>query len=113
MTPQEILKTEQARVAALKGVFDPEIPGNIYDMGLIYEIDFEPAGTTDTPVGVAHIVMTLTAPNCPVADSLVEEVKGAVAGVEGVSRVDLHLTFEPPWDKSMLSDEAKLELGLL
>ena len=106
MTPQDILKTEQAIIAALKGVFDPEIPVNIYDLGLIYEIDFEPAGK-------AHIVMTLTAPNCPVADSLVEDVRRAVAGVEGVSEVDLTLTFEPPWDKSMLSDEAKLELGLL
>ena len=106
MTPQEILKTEREIVAALKGVFDPEIPVNIYDMGLIYEIDFEPSG-------VAHITMTLTAPNCPVADSLVEDVKSAVAGVEGVSEVDLKLTFDPPWDKNMLSDEAKLELGLL
>lgn len=106
MTPQQILKTEQQIVAALKGIFDPEIPVNIYDLGLIYEIDFTPAGT-------AHVTMTLTAPNCPVADSLVEDVRGAVAGVEGVSEVDLTLTFEPPWDKSMLSDEAKLELGLL
>ena len=106
MTPQEILKTEREIVAALKGVFDPEIPVNIYDMGLIYEIDFEPSG-------VAHITMTLTAPNCPVADSLVEDVKSAVAGVEGVSEVDMKLTFDPPWDKNMLSDEAKLELGLL
>ncbi len=106
MTPQEILKTEQNIVAALKSVFDPEIPVNIYDMGLIYEIDFEPAG-------VVHITMTLTAPNCPVADSLVENVKSAVAAVEGVTEVDLTLTFEPAWDKSMLSEEAKLELGLL
>ncbi len=106
MTPQEILKTEQDIIAALKSVFDPEIPVNIYDLGLIYEIDFEPSGT-------AHITMTLTAPNCPVADSLVEDVKRAVAGAEGVSEVDLKLTFEPPWDKNMLSDEAKLELGLL
>ncbi len=106
MTPQDILKTEQSIVAALKGVFDPEIPVNIYDLGLIYEIDFAPSG-------IAHIVMTLTAPNCPVADSLVEDVKSAVASVEGVSEVDLRLTFEPPWDKNMLSDEAKLELGLL
>ncbi len=106
MTPQEILKTEQAIVAALKSIFDPEIPVNIYDLGLIYEVDFEPSGE-------AHVVMTLTAPNCPVADSLVEDVRRAVAGVEGVTSVDLVLTFEPPWDKSMLSDEAKLELGLL
>jgi FeS assembly SUF system protein len=106
MTPNDILKTERGIVAALKGVFDPEIPVNIYDLGLVYEIDFEPSG-------VARIVMTLTAPNCPVADSLVEDVRGAVAGVEGVTEVDLQLTFDPPWDKEMLSDEAKLELGLL
>ncbi len=113
MTPQDILKIEREIVAALKGIFDPEVPVNIYDMGLIYEIDFEPSGVVDNPSGVAHIVMTLTAPNCPVADSLVEQVREAVGGVEGVSEVDLSLTFDPPWDKEMLSDEAKLELGLL
>ncbi len=106
MTPSEILDVEQAIVAALKAVFDPEIPVNIYDMGLIYDIDYQPDG-------VAHVTMTLTAPNCPVADTLVENVKNAVAGVEGVREVDLTLTFDPPWDKSHLSDEAKLELGLL
>jgi FeS assembly SUF system protein len=106
MTPQDILKTEREIVAALKGVHDPEIPVNIYDLGLIYEIDF-------TPDGVARVVMTLTAPNCPVADSLVEDVRSAVAGVEGVRSVDLSLTFEPAWDRSMLSEEAKLELGLI
>ncbi len=106
MTPQEILKIEQNIIAALRNVFDPEIPVNVYDLGLIYEIDFEPAGT-------AHITMTLTAPNCPMADWLVGDVKRAVGKVEGVSEVDLNLTFDPPWDKEMLSDEAKLELGLL
>ena len=106
MTPQEILKIEQNIIAALRNVFDPEIPVNVYDLGLIYEIDFEPAGT-------AHITMTLTAPNCPMADWLVSDVKRAVGKVEGVSEVDLNLTFDPPWDKEMLSDEAKLELGLL
>ena len=106
MTPQEILKIEQNIIAALRNVFDPEIPVNVYDLGLIYEIDFDPAGT-------AHITMTLTAPNCPMADWLVSDVKRAVGKVEGVSEVDLNLTFDPPWDKEMLSDEAKLELGLL
>jgi FeS assembly SUF system protein len=106
MTPQDILKIEQDIIAGLKGVFDPEIPVNVYDMGLIYSVDFEPDG-------VAHISMTLTAPNCPVADSLVEDVRAAVAAVSGVSSVDVQLTFDPPWDKSMLTDEAKLELGLL
>jgi FeS assembly SUF system protein len=106
MTAQDILRVEREIVAALKKIYDPEIPVNIYDLGLIYEIDFMPSG-------VARVVMTLTAPNCPVADSLVESVRAAVAAVEGVASVDLELTFEPAWDKSMLSDEAKLELGLL
>jgi FeS assembly SUF system protein len=106
MTPKDILRVEQGIVSALKGVFDPEIPVNIYDLGLIYEIDFDPSG-------VAHITMTLTAPNCPVADSLVEDVRRAAAAVEGVAGVDLRLTFDPPWDRSMLSDEAKLELNML
>jgi FeS assembly SUF system protein len=106
MTPNDILKVEREIVAALKKIYDPEIPVNIYDLGLIYEIDF-------TPEGVARVVMTLTAPNCPVADSLVESVRSAVAAVEGVAGVDLELTFDPPWDRDMLSEEAKLELGLL
>jgi FeS assembly SUF system protein len=106
MIPKEILSVEQGIVSALKSVYDPEIPVNIYDLGLIYEVDFDPSGT-------AHITMTLTAPNCPVADSLVENVREAVAGVEGVAGVDLKLTFDPPWDRSMLSDEARLELNLL
>jgi FeS assembly SUF system protein len=106
MTSQEILKVEQEIVAALKTVFDPEIPVNIYDLGLVYEIDLEPSG-------VAHITMTLTAPNCPMADSIVDNVKTSVGGIAGITEVELTLTFDPPWDKSMLSDEAKLELGLL
>jgi FeS assembly SUF system protein len=113
MTPQEILKIEQEIIAGLKSVFDPEIPVNVYDMGLIYGVDFEPAGTADTPGGTAHILMTLTAPNCPVADTLVEDIRRVVESVDGVSSVDLQLTFDPPWDKNMLSDEAKLELGWL
>jgi FeS assembly SUF system protein len=106
MTQEEILKIEQGIVAALKTVFDPEIPVNIYDLGLIYEIDLEQSGVT-------HITMTLTAPNCPMADSIVENVKASVGDIAGITEVDLTLTFDPPWDKSMLSDEAKLELGLL
>ena len=106
MTPQEILRVEQDIVLTLKNIFDPEIPVNIYDLGLIYEIDYDPAG-------VANITMTLTAPNCPVADILIEDVKREVGNVKGVSEVNLTLTFDPPWDKDMLSEEAKLELGLL
>lgn len=106
MTPQEILNVEQDIVLTLKNIYDPEIPVNIYDLGLIYEIDYDPSG-------VANITMTLTAPNCPVADVLVDDVKREVGKVKGVSEVNLNLTFDPPWDKDMLSEEAKLELGLL
>ncbi len=106
MTSQEILQVEQDIILTLKSIFDPEIPVNIYDLGLIYEVDFEPSG-------VANITMTLTAPNCPMADILVDDVKREVGKVKGVTEVNLTLTFDPPWDKSMLSEEAKLELGLL
>ena len=106
MTPQEILKIEGQIVAALKTVYDPEIPVNIYDLGLIYQIDVAPDGK-------ATVLMTLTAPNCPMADQLVEEVREKVAGVEGVAAARVELTFDPPWDKDMLSEEARLELGFL
>lgn len=106
MTPEEILKVEQDIVLTLKNIYDPEIPVNIYDLGLVYEIDFE-------PTGVATIRMTLTAPNCPMADMLVEDVNTQVAKVDGVKSVDVILTFDPVWDKSMMSDEAKLELNML
>ena len=105
-TPQEILSIEQDIVYTLKNIYDPEIPVNIYDLGLIYEIDV-------TPDGVATIRMTLTAPNCPMADQLLEDVHKNVAKVKGVSRVDVELTFEPPWDRSMISEEALLDLGFL
>lgn len=105
-TPQEILRMEQDIVMTLKNIYDPEIPVNIYDLGLIYEIDVEPDG-------VATIRMTLTAPNCPMADMLLEEVNTSVKKVKGITDVNVILTFDPPWDKDMLSDEAKLELGLL
>ena len=95
MTPKEILKVEKEIVLTLKNIYDPEIPVNIYDLGLIYEIDY-------TPDGVANIRMTLTAPNCPMADML----------VEGVKSVNVILTFDPVWDKSMMSEEALLELNL-
>ena len=97
---------EKNIVMALKQVHDPEIPVNIYDLGLIYEINVDDDH-------IAHITMTLTAPNCPMAEELVEEVKYKVGGTRGVKECDLKLTFSPPWDKSMLSDEAKLELGFL
>lgn len=106
MTPEEILKVEQDILATLKNIYDPEIPVNIYDLGLIYEIDY-------TPDGTAEIRMTLTAPNCPVADMLVEDVNTQVAKVAGVDKVNVTLVFDPPWDRSMMSEEALLELGML
>jgi FeS assembly SUF system protein len=103
---QEFLKTEQAIVDVLKSIFDPEIPVNIYDLGLIYEVAVEADGHV-------RVVMTLTSPNCPVAESMPEEVHDKVMQVEGVKTCELNLTFDPPWSKDMLSDEALLELGLL
>jgi FeS assembly SUF system protein len=88
----------------LKDVYDPEIPVNIYDLGLVYNVDID----GDNKVS---IVMTLTAPGCPVADMLVDDVRQAALAVEGVDAADVELTFEPPWDKSMMSEEARLELG--
>ena len=106
MDTSEQLEIETRIGEVLKGIYDPEIPVNIYDLGLIYDINVDDNH-------IAHITMTLTAPNCPMAEQLVEEVKYKVAGVKGVKDCDLKLTFNPRWDKSMLSDEAKLELGLL
>ncbi|MGA1978819.1 MAG: iron-sulfur cluster assembly protein [Bacteroidales bacterium] len=106
MDPSEQLEIETGIVGALKGIFDPEIPVNIYDLGLIYNINVDDDH-------IAHVTMTMTAPNCPLADQLLEEVRYKVAGTKGVKDIDLKLTFNPPWDKSMLSDEAKLELGFL
>jgi len=102
----DFLEIEGRIVEALKKVYDPEIPVNIYDLGLIYEIDI----SDDRE---AKISMTLTAPNCPVIDVLLMDVENAVESVEGVEKAHINLVFDPPWDKSMLSEEAKLELGLL
>ncbi|MGD9558763.1 MAG: iron-sulfur cluster assembly protein, partial [Mangrovibacterium sp.] len=91
-------------IERLKEVYDPEIPVNIYDLGLVYNVDI---GDDNK----ASIVMTLTAPGCPVADMLVDDVRQAALAVEGIVEADVELTFEPPWDKSMMSEEARLELG--
>lgn len=100
------LEREIKIVDALKTVFDPEIPVNIYDLGLIYEIRI----AEDDSV---WLTMTLTNPNCPVADELPRMVKEAVAGVEGIRQVNISLVFEPEWNKDMMSDAAMLDLGLL
>ena len=97
---------EEKIIQDLKTIYDPEIPVNIYEIGLIYKIEVDDDF-------LVHIVMTLTTPNCPVAESLPAEVREKIMSIQGVKDVDLELTFEPPWDMEMLSDEAKLELGIL
>ena len=103
---RDILDIESDIVVELRTVFDPEVPVNVYDLGLIYDVDVKDDGKVD-------ITMTLTAPNCPVADDVVQEVKTAVGSVEGVTGVEVKLVFDPPWDQSRMSEEAKLDLGLL
>lgn len=97
---------EEEIVRMLKTVYDPEIPVNAYDLGLIYDIDIQDNG---------HVVvtMTLTAPNCPAADFIMEDVKMKVESVKGINEVTINLTFEPEWSKEMMSEEALLELGFL
>ena len=100
------LAIEQKIIENLQEVYDPEIPANIYDLGFIYEINIHDDFTVD-------IVMTLTAPNCPVAETLPIDVRNAVQSVEGVRGVHVELVFEPEWNQDMMSPAAKLELGLL
>ena len=97
---------EEKVIRMLKTVFDPEIPVNIYDLGLIYKIDINDNFDTD-------IDMTLTAPNCPAADFIVEDVRQKVESIENIGNVNVNLVFEPEWDKEMMSEEAKLELGFM
>lgn len=104
--PVDFLQLENQVMLALKTVYDPEIPVDIYELGMIYEIEVDDNF-------VAHVVMTLTTPNCPVADSLPNEVKERVSNIPGIKDADIVLTFDPPWDKSMMSEEAQLELGYL
>lgn len=93
-------------VNRLKYIYDPEIPVNIYELGLIYNIDVDENNHV-------HLKMTLTAPNCPIADQLLEEVEKQIKDVDGVNDATVELVFDPPWDKDMMSEEAKLELGLM
>ena len=90
----------------LRTVYDPEIPVNVYDLGLIYGVEV-------SDEGAVKILMTLTAPGCPAADFILEDVRIKTESVKGVSRVDIELTFDPPWSADMMSDEAKLELGFM
>ena len=105
MTQEEKTKIEERIVDVLKTVYDPEIPVNIYDLGLIYKIDVKDDATVD-------IDMTFTAPTCPAADFILEDVRQKVDALEGVKSATVNLVFEPAWDQSMLSEEARLELGL-
>jgi len=98
--------SEETIIKELRTIFDPEIPVNIYDIGLIYKIEIIHEDSV-------RILMTLTSPNCPVADSLIQEVDQKIRDLEGVKKLSVELTFEPPWSEEMLSEEAKLELGLL
>ena len=91
-------------ITEIRKIYDPEIPVNIYELGLIYDVKVN----EDT----AKIIMTLTSPNCPVAESLPKDVKDSAMQVDGIEKVDLDLVFEPPWDKDMMSEAAKLELNL-
>ncbi len=102
----EFLTIEENIVRMLKTVYDPEIPVNIYDLGLIYNIEVDEKGHLD-------IEMTLTAPNCPAVDFIVEDVRMKTGSVEGIKSVDVDIVFDPPWDKDMMSEEAQLELGFL
>ena len=100
-----IMSIERDIIMALRQVYDPEIPVNVYDLGLIYEVKVNEEHEV-------YIQMTLTAPNCPMADYVMEPVKAAVEDVPGVVKVDIDLVFEPVWDKSRMSEEALVELGL-
>jgi FeS assembly SUF system protein len=101
-----ILQLESEIVRVLRNTYDPEIPVNIYDLGLIYDIDIDEQKR-------ATVTMTLTAPNCPVADQLVMEVRDKVGAIEGIAGAEIKLVFDPPWNQSMMSEEALLELGML
>jgi len=106
MDSEAKLRIEEQIVKTLKTVYDPEIPVDVYSLGLIYKIDLADNGEL-------AIDMTLTAPNCPAADFIMEDVRLKVEGVEGVTAATINLVFEPEWDREMITDEAKLELGFL
>ncbi len=106
MEENKYLAMEEEIVSMLKMVYDPEIPVNVYDLGLIYKVDIDDEK-------LVTVTMTLTAPNCPAADFIVEDVKQKVEYVEGIKGCVVELTFEPEWNKDMMSEEAMLELGFL
>jgi FeS assembly SUF system protein len=101
-----MIELENKIVTVLKSIYDPEIPVDVYELGLIYEVKIDADGAV-------QIDMTLTSPNCPVAETMPKEVEDKVAAVEGVISCQVNIVFDPPWDKDMMSEEAKLELGFL
>ena len=105
MTVQEKTQIEERIVDVIKTVYDPEIPVNIFDLGMIYKIDVQDGGTVDMD-------MTFTSPSCPAADFILEDVRTKVDSVEGVTATNVNLVFEPEWDQSMMTEEARVELGL-
>ena len=104
MTQEEKTNIEERIVDVLKTVYDPEIPVNIYDLGMIYKIDVQDDSSVE-------LDMTFTAPNCPAADFILEDVRSKVESIEGVKGANVNLVFEPAWDQSMMSEEARVELG--
>ena len=104
---QDTLSIEERAIELLKTVFDPEIPVNVYDLGLIYRIEVK------AEEKALEVDMTLTAPNCPAADFIVEDVRQKLECIGGLERVDVNLVFEPEWTKDMMTEEAKMELGFL
>lgn len=106
MTVEEKLNIEEKVVDMLRTVYDPEIPVDIYSLGLVYKIDL-------ADDGALTVDMTLTAPNCPMADFILEDVRQKLESIEGVTSVNVNIVFEPEWTQDMMSEEAKLELGLL
>lgn len=106
MTQDERLKIEEKVVEMLRTVYDPEIPVDIYSLGLVYKIDLSDAGDLT-------VDMTLTAPNCPMADFIMEDVRIKLESIDGVNNVTVNIVFEPQWTQDMMSEEAKLELGFL
>ena len=104
MTQEEKTKIEERIVDVLKTVYDPEIPVNIYDLGLIYRVEVNDEGIVD-------IDMTFTAPSCPAADFILEDVRQKIDTIEGVKSANVNLVFEPEWDQSMMTEEARVELG--
>jgi len=100
------LKLESEIIKVLKQIFDPEIPVNVYDLGLIYKIEVDEKNNV-------NIDMTLTAPNCPIADQIFDEVKQKISEIDEVQKVEINLVFDPPWKADMMTEEARLELGFM